>query len=76
MHDGGQQLDYVLLIELAGLRNADQYESIGGAAYIGELGNDVPTAAHAEYYAKIVADKAVLRSLLHAGTDILHDPDL
>jgi len=71
MHDGGHQLDPMLLVER--LRSADQYESIGGAAYIAELGGVVPTAAHAEYYAKIVADKAVLRSLIHAGTDILHD---
>ena len=71
MHDAGQQLDPMLLVER--LRTADQYELIGGAAYIAELGGVVPTAAHAEYYAKIVADKAVLRSLIHAGTDILHD---
>lgn len=71
MHDAGQQLDPMLLVER--LRTADQYESIGGAAYIAELGGVVPTAAHAEYYAKIVADKSVLRSLIHAGTDILHD---
>ncbi len=71
MHDGGQQLDPMLLVER--LRSADQYESIGGAAYLAELGSVVPTAAHAEYYAKIVADKSVLRSLIHAGTDITHD---
>ena len=71
MHDGGQQLDPMLLVER--LRSADQYEAIGGAAYIAELGSIVPTAAHAEYYAKIVADKSVLRALIHAGTDILHD---
>ena len=71
MHDAGQQLDPMLLVER--LRSADQYESIGGAAYIAELGSIVPTAAHAEYYAKIVGDKSVLRSLIHAGTDILHD---
>lgn len=71
MHDAGQQLDPMLLVER--LRSADQYETIGGAAYLAELGSIVPTAAHAEYYAKIVADKAVLRSLIHAGTDILHD---
>ena len=55
------------------LRNAEQYETIGGAAYLAEVGAQVPTAAHAEYYARIVAEKAVLRSLVHAGTDILHD---
>lgn len=71
MHDAGQQLDPMLLVDR--LRSADQYENIGGAAYIAELGGVVPTAAHAEYYARIVADKAVLRSLIHAGTDILHN---
>ena len=71
MHDGGQQIDPMLLVEQ--LRSADQYETIGGAAYLAEVGQQVPTAAHAEYYARIVADKSVLRALIHAGTDILHD---
>ena len=71
MHDGGQQIDLMLLVER--LRTADQYDSIGGAAYLAEVGQQVPTAAHAVYYAGIVADKSVLRSLIHAGTDILHD---
>ncbi len=71
MHDGGQQIDLMLLVER--LRTAGQYETIGGAAYLAEVGQQVPTAAHAEYYAKIVADKSLLRALIHAGTDILHD---
>ena len=71
MHDGGQQIDPMLLVER--LRSADQYETVGGAAYLAEVGQQVPTAAHAEYYARIVADKSVLRALIHAGTDILHD---
>ncbi|MCA9230234.1 MAG: replicative DNA helicase [Planctomycetales bacterium] len=71
MHDGGQQIDPMLLVER--LRAADLFEKIGGAAYLAEVGRQVPTAAHAEYYARIVADKAVLRSLIHAGTDIVHD---
>ncbi|MCH2115303.1 MAG: replicative DNA helicase [Pirellulales bacterium] len=71
MQDGSQQIDLMLLVER--LRSAEQYESIGGAAYLAEVGQQVPTAAHAEYYARIVADKGVLRSLIHAGTDILHD---
>jgi replicative DNA helicase len=71
MHDGGKSIDPMLLVE--SLRRAEQYEAIGGAAYLAEIGQMVPTAAHAEYYAKIVAEKAVLRSLIHAGTDIVHD---
>ncbi len=68
MHDSGQQVDLMLLIER--LKKAELYEAVGGAAYLAEIGRQVPTAAHAEYYAKIVADKSVLRSLIHAGVDI------
>src|SRR5262249_44370712 len=42
-------------------------------AFLLELSQEVATAAHAEYYARIVRDKAVLRSLIHASTDIIHD---
>ena len=46
---------------------------VGGAAYLLEMSQEVATAAHAEYFARIVRDKAVLRSLIHAGTDIIQD---
>ncbi|RIK77844.1 MAG: replicative DNA helicase [Planctomycetota bacterium] len=68
MHNAGQRIDLMLLVER--LKKADVYESIGGAAYLAEVGRQVPTAAHAEYYAQIVADKSILRSLIHAGVDI------
>jgi replicative DNA helicase len=71
MHDGGKSIDPMLLVE--SLRRAEVYEAVGGAAYLAEIGQIVPTAAHAEYYARIVAEKSVLRSLIHAGTDIVHD---
>jgi len=71
LHEGVQQIDEVLLVER--LRASGQYEAIGGAAYIAELVQAVPTAAHAQYYASIVRDKAILRSLIHASTDILRD---
>ncbi|MGI9455588.1 MAG: replicative DNA helicase, partial [Aeoliella sp.] len=71
MHDTGRQIDPMLLVQH--LRDAGDYELVGGAAYIAELGEAVPTAAHAEYYAKIVREKATLRSLIHASTDILRD---
>jgi replicative DNA helicase len=70
MHDGGQRIDLMLLVDR--LKKASQYESVGGSAYLAEIGRQVPTAAHAEYYARIVADKSVLRSLIHAGVDIQH----
>ena len=42
----------------------------GGADYLHSLTSFVPTAANASYYGKIVADKAILRRLIDAGTKI------
>jgi replicative DNA helicase len=44
---------------------------VGGAAYLATLINGVPTAANAGYYAEIVAERAVLRRLVEAGTRIV-----
>ncbi len=44
---------------------------IGGAPYLHTLIAAVPTAANAAYYAEIVADRAVLRRLVEAGTRIV-----
>lgn len=71
MHDEGRQIDVVLLVQR--LKDAGEYEAVGGGAYLAEIGEAVPTAVHAEYYANIVREKSILRSLIHAGADILQD---
>lgn len=43
----------------------------GGQAYLHELMQAVPTAANAGYYAEIVAERAILRRLVEAGTRIV-----
>ncbi len=45
-------------------------EMVGGASYLTELTNFVPTAAHVEQYADIVAQKALRRRLISAGADM------
>lgn len=52
------------------LKRKSELEAVGGSAYISELTNYVPTAAHAESYAEIVAQKAVRRRLIRASGDI------
>lgn len=52
------------------LKRKDELELIGGSAYLTELTNYVPTAAHAEAYAEMVAQKAVRRRLIKASGDI------
>ncbi len=44
---------------------------IGGAPYLHTLLSSVPTAANAGYYARIVAERAILRRLVEAGTRIV-----
>lgn len=46
-------------------------EEIGGASYLASLIDSVPTAANIEYYAKIVKEKAILRKLIQAATEIV-----
>lgn len=46
-------------------------DMVGGAAYLTELTNFVPTAAHATNYAEIVAQKALRRRLIKASQDIV-----
>ncbi|ACV05335.1 Replicative DNA helicase [Kytococcus sedentarius] len=43
----------------------------GGQAYLHQLMQAVPTAANAGYYAEIVAERAILRRLVEAGTRIV-----
>ena len=52
------------------LKKKDEFDAIGGSAYLTELTNYVPTAAHAEAYAELVSTKAVRRRLIKASGDI------
>jgi replicative DNA helicase len=52
------------------LKRKKELENVGGSAYLTELTNYVPTSAHAETYAEIVAQKAVRRRLIKASAEI------
>lgn len=53
------------------LKNSGFIDFVGGAAYLTELTNFVPTASHVEQYAEIVAQKALRRRLIKASQDII-----
>jgi replicative DNA helicase len=55
----------------AALAASNELVRIGGAPYLHTLISSVPTAANAGYYARIVAERAVLRRLVEAGTRIV-----
>jgi replicative DNA helicase len=52
------------------LKNNSYLDLVGGPAYLTELTNFVPTAAHVEQYADIVAQKALRRRLITASQEI------
>jgi replicative DNA helicase len=52
------------------VKNNGNLEAVGGASYITELTNYVPTASHIEQYAEIVSQKALRRRLIKASQNI------
>jgi len=65
----GQPIDIVTVAER--LKSRKALDAAGGRAYLSGLSQEVPTTANAVQYAKIVAEKAVLRNLISASSDIV-----
>jgi len=53
------------------LKKQKALKNVGGAAYLAELANKVPTAAHVEHYGRIVRDTATKRSLMGAASRLV-----
>ncbi len=61
-------------LTLAGeLRNVGEFDRVGGRQYVFQLVESVPTAANAARYADIVRGKALLRSVIDAGSRITEE---
>ncbi len=69
LYEKGEAVDLITLTEQ--LKKEKALDMVGGASYITSLIDMVPTAANAEYYANIVKEKATLRSLINAATQII-----
>jgi replicative DNA helicase len=61
--------DLVTVIEE--LRTKGQLDEIGGPSYLVGLSEAVPTSVYANFYGKIVAEKAALRNLIAASSKVL-----
>jgi len=64
----GEPVDIVTLTE--SLKKSALLEQVGGITFLANLTNSVPSTANLEHYAKIVKEKAILRSLIDASTEI------
>lgn len=69
LYGRGEPADAVTVA--AELVRTGEIARVGGSPYLHTLVASVPTAAHAEYYARIVKEKATLRRLVEAGTRIV-----
>ena len=71
MHDlarTGEPVDIVTVTEA--LKKGGLLEQVGGISFLSNLTNAVPSIANLHYYAKIVREKATLRALIDASTEI------
>ena len=71
LFDANKPVDIVTLID--DLKKRGQLEEVGGPAYVTSLTTVVPTAANINHYAKIVKEKALLRSLITTATQIISE---
>jgi replicative DNA helicase len=71
LSERGDAIDLVTLKEE--LQRAGELDEVGGPAYIASLADGVPRSANVEHYARIVKEKATLRSLIHSANRILSE---
>ena len=68
LFDKGKPVDILSVTNL--LKERGFLKEGGGASYLAEITNQVPTASHVQNYAKIVKEKKILRDLIRASSDI------
>ena len=66
--DRNEPVDLITLSDF--LKGRNELEAVGGTSYLASLADFVPTATNISYYARIVREKAILRSLIGAATEI------
>ncbi len=69
LYDKHSPIDVLTLSDQ--LKNTGFLDMVGGASYLTELTNFVPTAAHVEQYAEIVTQKGLRRRLIKASQNII-----
>jgi len=69
LYGHGEPVDAVTVS--AELTKRGEIAKVGGAPYLHTLLSSVPTAANANYYARIVREQSILRKLIEAGTKVV-----
>jgi replicative DNA helicase len=69
LSEKSQPIDIVTLKDE--LLRSGTLDAVGGAAYLGSLVDGVPRVTNVEQWSRIIKEKSVLRSLIHAGNRIV-----
>jgi replicative DNA helicase len=68
LFEKAEPVDWVTLT--AELKKEGLFDTVGGAAYLTELVDAVPTAANIEHYTTVVKEKSLLRQVITAAAEI------
>jgi replicative DNA helicase len=68
LSERGEPIDLITLTD--SLRSKGELQDVGGATYLAELQEKIPSAANIAHYAKIVREKAILRGLINVCNEI------
>lgn len=69
LYEDNEPIDIVTVSQY--LKDEGKLDNVGGRPYITDLSLSVATTANLEYYGKVVQEKAILRQLIKAGTEIV-----
>ncbi len=69
LYNGEDKIDIVSVSDVLNINQ--KLELVGGRAFINDLSYKTITTTNVEYYAKIVQEKAIKRSLINAGSEIV-----
>ena len=69
LFNSNQRIDIVSVSDVLSFNN--KLELVGGRAFVNDLSYKTITTANVEYYAKLVQEKALKRSLINAGSEIV-----
>ncbi|MCA9406563.1 MAG: replicative DNA helicase, partial [Candidatus Omnitrophica bacterium] len=71
LYNARKNVDLITLTDK--LKSDGLLENVGGVSYISSIIDLVPSSANVEHYAGIVKEKGVLRKLIKASTQIIHE---
>ena len=69
LYNGEDKIDIVSVSDVLNINQ--KLELVGGRAFVNDLSYKTITTANVEYYAKLVQEKAIKRSLINAGSEIV-----